>query len=72
MDLHTGGRLIHVGKFVLGLDLHTQGYTYSWREVCVRFRMDLHTRALIYLGKFVSGLGWAYTQGSHIYGSSLY
>ena len=39
------------------------GCTYSCREVCVRFRMDLHTEgALIHGGKFVLGLD-LHTQG---------
>ena len=38
------------------------GGTYSWREVCVRFRMDLHTGPLVHGEKFVLGLGWNYTQ----------
>ena len=72
MDLHTeGGALIYGGKFVLGLGwTYTQvGCTYSWREVCVRFRMDLHTEggALIHGGKFVLGLGWTYTQRGHLF-----
>ena len=25
------------------MDLHTKGGTYSWREFCVKFRMDLET-----------------------------
>ena len=37
------GTLIYGGKFVIGLLKHTEGGTYSWREVCVRFRMDLCT-----------------------------
>ena len=49
---------------MLGLGwAYTQGVTYSWREVFVRFRMDLHTGgALIHGEKFVFGLGWTYTQ----------
>ena len=39
------GTLIHGGKFLLGLGwtYRQKGGTYSWREVCVWFRMDLHT-----------------------------
>ena len=53
MDLHTwkrGGGFIHEGKFVLGLGwTYTQRGTYLWREVCVRFRMDLHTEGDIFM-----------------------
>ena len=57
------GALIHGERFVLGLGwTYTEGGTYSWREVCVRFRMDIHTGvALIHSGKLVLGLGWTYT-----------
>ena len=42
--------------------------TYSWREICVRFRMDLHTKgALFHGGKFVLSLGWTYTRGRDTY-----
>ena len=39
------GAHIHGGKFVLGLGwtYTRRGGTYSWREVCVWFRMGLHT-----------------------------
>ena len=41
---------IHGGKFVLSLGwTYTQGGTYSWREVCVRFRMDLHTGGHLFM-----------------------
>ena len=43
------GVLIHGGKFVLGLGWTvTHRGTYSWREVCVRFRMDLHKEGCTY------------------------
>ena len=49
MDLHTWGALIHGEKFVLSLGwTYTEGCTYSWREVCVRFRMDLHIEGVTY------------------------
>ena len=50
------------------------GCTYSWREVCVRFRMDLRPGrgALIHGEKFVLGLGWTSTQsGALIYGGKF-
>ena len=44
------GVLIHGGKFVLGLGWTvTHRGTYSWREVCVRFRMDLHTQGHLFM-----------------------
>ena len=71
---------IHGGKFALSLGWTcTQGGTYLWREVCVKFRMDLHSKCGTYFvlglrmdldrevhihgGKFVLSLGWTCTQG---------
>ena len=63
------GALIHGGQFVLGLgQTYTYRSTYSWREVYVRFRMDLHTGgALIHGDRFVLGLGWTFTLGGHLF-----
>ena len=42
----------------MDMELHTQGCTYSFREVCVGFRMDLtHRGGHIHGEKLVLGLG---------------
>ena len=46
------------------------GWTYTQREVCVRFWVDLYTDGslclvlggLIHRGKLMLGFGWTYTQ----------
>ena len=49
----------------LGWTYHQGGGTYSWKEVCIRFRLDLPLRrgALIHGGKFALDLGWTYIWG---------
>ena len=47
---------------MLGLDLYTQGCTYSWSEVCVRFRLT-HTGVHLFMEGSLYCLGWTYAQG---------